>query len=151
MNFFKTNSKLKLSFSGKNGKSLCNFLIYWRSASRNYPSLLFSLQFFMKSSFYWGVSLIHSKLFIRSFCDIGQLYELFTAQYWFFIFYRNHLCIAISFYISINDIFLLLYLFLTFRKFAYFRHVFLKFLNTSANNNLLLLTCKSWSSPKWLI
>ena len=31
------------------------------------------------------------------------------------------------------------------------RHVFLKFSNTSANNNVLLWTCKSWYSPQYFI
>ena len=42
---------------------------------------LSSLQFLTKSSLNLEVSLIHSKLFTGSFCNIAQPHKLFTSQY----------------------------------------------------------------------
>ena len=74
-------------YPGKNGKLLwrsCDFSRYWTATSRNYPSSLSSLHFFIKSSLNWKVSFIQSKLFTGSFCDIAQPYKLFTCQHWIY-------------------------------------------------------------------
>ena len=43
--------------------------------------MTFSIILFMKSSLNLTVSLIHSKLFTGSFCNISQPYKLYTSQY----------------------------------------------------------------------
>ena len=72
-------------YLGKNGKSLwssCNFSRIEHQLEENALHHILHHSFFMKPSLNWEVSLIHSKLFIGSFCDIAHPYNLLISQRW---------------------------------------------------------------------
>ena len=61
--------------SDRNGKSLWilyNFSIYETSASTKYPSSLSSSKFFMKSSWNWEASSIHSNYLLEAFATLAN-------------------------------------------------------------------------------